>query len=118
MTELTVLNEESISMSELRGSLKKIKKRDEELGFRANKAEEYLDSLSLLKEKETKELFAKIEKLKIPRFRTEYIFKIVDLLPTSPEEVKMILQGYPLTITAENVAKVAKVVKEYLPEKK
>jgi len=118
MSDIQVLEEESLSMSEIRAALKKIKKRDEELGFRANKAEEYLDSFSLLKEKEVEELFAKLDKLDIPRFKPMYIHKLIDLLPTTPEEVKMVLQGYPLTISAENIGKIAKVLKDVVSEKK
>jgi len=105
-------------MSELKESLKNIKKRDGELSFRATKTEEYLDSFSLLKEKEAKDLVESIEKLKIPRFKKEYVLKIVDLLPATSEDVKLILQGYPLSISDENVHAIAKVVKEFLPEKK
>lgn len=118
MVSPKIIEEESITMSELKDALHKIKKRDEELGFRAGKTEEYLESFQLLKEKEAKELFAKIEKLNIPRFKKEYIDKMVDLLPESGDDVKMILQGYPLTITKENCDKIAKVIKGFLPEKK
>jgi DNA-directed RNA polymerase subunit F len=113
-----VLGEESISMVELKAELKDIKKRDGELSFRAAKTEEYLDSFHMLKEKEAKDLFESIDKLKIPRFRKNYVDKIIDVLPRNAEELKMVLSAYPLTITNENISKIMKCIEEYLPDAK
>jgi len=113
-----ILEEESMTMTELKSELSKIKKRDGELSFRAGKAEEYLDNFSLLKEKNANELFEKIEKLKIPRFKKEYTDKLIDVLPRNDDEIKMVLSAYPFTITNENVKKLAKVLKDYSQEKK
>ncbi len=118
MVKPQVLEEESITMSELKEELKNIKKRDTELSFRAGKTEEYLDNFHLLKEKEAKDLFEKINKLNIPRFKKEYIDKLIDIIPRNDDEIKMVLSGYPLTITNENVKKIAKVIDDFLPEKK
>ncbi|RJQ16917.1 hypothetical protein C4573_02545 [Candidatus Woesearchaeota archaeon] len=113
-----VLEEQSISMAELKEALKAIKKRDEELSFRATKTEEYLDNFHILKVKEAEELAEAIDKLKIPRFKKEYVDKIVDILPRNDEELKLLLSAYPLTITSENIKKIMKIVEEYLPKKK
>lgn len=112
-----VLEEESMTMSELKSELKKIKKRDEELSYRAGKTEEYLDSFSTIKDKEATELFEKIDKLKIPRMKKQYIDKLIDIMPLSTDEVSMVLSAYPFTVTKDNVTKIAKAVEGFLPKK-
>ncbi len=94
--------------------MKAIKKRDGELNFRAGKTEEYLNYFATLKAKEADELAQKIRDLEIPRLKEEHIIKIIDLLPDDIEEVKLTLQGYPLTVTKENIKKIADVVSKYI----
>jgi DNA-directed RNA polymerase subunit F len=112
MSKPEIIEEKPISMAELKEDLKKIKKRDEELNFRAEKTQEYLDQFVTIKDKEGKELAKKIEELDIPRLKPEHIIKLVDILPTTPEEVKIVLQGYTITVTKENLKRVADVIKE------
>ena len=108
-----IVKEEPITMAELKEELKKIKKRDEELNFRAEKTEEYLNQFQILKEKEAKELRKKIEELEVPRLRPEHIVKLIDILPNTPEEVKTVLQGYTITVTKENLKKIADAIREF-----
>lgn len=118
MTSFEILNEKPMTMVELKDTLKKIKKRDEELNFRATKVEDYLNQFVVLKPKEADELSKKIEDLKVPRLKEEIVIKIIDILPDTVEELKAIAQNYNLTITKENMEKIIKVVKDFIPEKK
>jgi len=111
----TILNETPVSMAELKEELEKIKKRDKELNFRANRTEEYLQHLDI--PKNSKELYGALDKLKIPRLKDLYIKKLIDLMPTSVEEVKVIMQGYAVTISAENVKKIVDVINKFKEEK-
>jgi DNA-directed RNA polymerase subunit F len=113
MVKPEIISETPILMAELKEELKKMKKKDEEQNFRAEKTEEYLNQFTLLSSAKAKELREKIEKLKVPRLKEEHIIKMIDLLPKSPEEVKSILQGYTITITNENLKKIAEVIKEF-----
>lgn len=113
-----LISETPITMAELKEDLKKIKERDKELNFRANKTEEYLNMFSTLDADKARELSDKIKKLDIPRLKDEHITKIVDLLPVSAEEVKSILQGYTVTVNNDNLKKIAETVADYLPKKK
>jgi DNA-directed RNA polymerase subunit F len=106
-----------LNMAQLKEELKEIKKRDGELSFRGQKTEEYLDQLEILKSKDAKDLFADIKKLDVPRLKDEHIHKIIDILPVNINELKMTMQGYALTISNENLAKIQKAVDEYLPKK-
>ena len=117
MTEIKVIEERPISMAELKEELKEIKKRDEELGFRTAKVAEHLDIVKVLKPKDAEEIFNKIEKLNIPRFKDMHIHKIIDLMPGSMVELKNITTGYALTVTNDNLEKILAVISEYMRKK-
>ena len=50
MADIKILSEVPINMHQLAEELKSIKKRDKEFNFRANKTEEYLQSLLEIKD--------------------------------------------------------------------
>ncbi|MFC1768953.1 hypothetical protein ACFLZX_04280 [Nanoarchaeota archaeon] len=111
MTNVEIVEETPLSIAEVKDELDKIKKRDKELNFRAQKAEEYLQVFS--GSKKQLDLKKKIEGLKIPRLREPHICKIVDLMPTTANDLKAVLQGYPISVTNENIKKIVDVVKEF-----
>ncbi|MFC1728528.1 hypothetical protein ACFLZ7_03630 [Nanoarchaeota archaeon] len=107
------ISETPLTMAQLKQELENIKKRDEELGLRSNKTEDYLNKFVKLDVKKAEELAKKIEELNVSRLKPEHITKIVDLSPMTAEEVKLILQGYPITLNTENAKKIADVVKNF-----
>lgn len=109
-----ILNTTPINSTELFAEMKRIKVRDKELGFRAQKTVDYLESLNVMDAKKGKELFDKLMKLDIPRLREMHFHKIVDLMPSNQKDVKTILQGYNVTVAAEACKKIADAVAEYL----
>lgn len=117
MSDLKIIEEKPINLSQLREEIKGIKKRDEELGFRTAKVSEQLEVIKIVKEKEAEEIFAKLEKLNIPRLKDVHIHKIIDLLPGSMIELKNILTGYSLTVTNDNLEKILAVISEYSKKK-
>jgi DNA-directed RNA polymerase subunit F len=112
-----VLEKKSMNMSALKEELAEIKKRDGELSFRGAKTEEYVVEFASLKPKQAEELYKKIEALGIPRLKDSYINKIIDLLPASVPELKVVMQGYALPVTNENLKKIVDVVADFLPKK-
>ncbi len=110
---LEILGQEPIDMAELKSELEKIKKRDEELGFRAQKTLDYLDQFSRLGKEKSKELYGKLEKLKIPRLKEKHLFKLMDIMPIDPKDVKVVLQSYTVAITNDACKKVADLMIEY-----
>ena len=115
---MKIISEAPITMAELKEDIQKIKERDKELNFRAQKTEEYLNLFVEITPAHAKELKEKIEKLNVPRFKPDHITKIIDTMPQSAEELKSILSAYPLTITNENLKKIADLVAQYLPKAK
>jgi len=112
MIKPEILNEAPLSTIELKGILKKNQKTDEELNFRAGKALDYLDQFTKLKPAEYKKFYKKIEDLKVTRLKDVHIIKILDILPTTAEEVKSVMQGYPVSLTATDQKKIAEVIAE------
>ena len=111
-----IQEEMPISVYDLKKELKSIKKRDTELSIRSNKTEEYINQFVVLKDKDADELKQKLNELNIPRLKEAHVNKILDLLPASVEELKVIIQGYTLTVSKDNMQKIISVVKKYLPE--
>ena len=117
MTKPKILNEEPMSIYEVRESLAKIKKRDGDLTFRGNKTEEYVNQFAALDSKKAAELTEKLIKLNVPRLKEMHIKKIVDVMPAKENDVKVVLQGYAVTVKAEHVKKIAETVAEFAPKK-
>jgi DNA-directed RNA polymerase subunit F len=109
-----IISEEAINIVDLKKDLDKIKKRDEEVGFRTNKTIEYLQDFVKLKPTDAKKLYEEIEKLDIPRLKDVHINKVIDLMPSTVDELKIILQGYTLTVTKDSMQKIIDVVKKYI----
>ncbi len=109
----TILEENPIPMYEVKSELSKIKKRDGELNFRGQKTEEYLNVFVKLGPKKGKELVDEINTLGIPRLKEEHIYKIVDIMPKDVEGLKLVLHGYTLSVSKENMKKIVDVLKKY-----
>jgi len=112
MTKPKIIKKNPISLIELKGELEKIKKREEELNFRANKTEQYINNFTLLSKKQKDELTEKINKLDIPRLKDEHIAKIADLIPKTKEDLKNVLQAYKMTISQDNLKKILDITKK------
>ncbi len=113
-----IIEEKPITMAELKEELDKIKKKDKELNFRANKTYEHLTQFGKHDYNKAKELIDKLEKLKIPRLKEEYMVKIVDVLPTTLDDLKVLLQGYTVTIKSENMKKIVETVNKFVEDGK
>jgi len=101
---LEIISETPINVYELKEELVKIKKRDKELNFRAQKTEEHLASAA--EHKDAAKLFDKLNKLGISRLRDIHIHKIIDIMPASVKDLKIILQGYTVSVSNENMKKI------------
>ena len=108
-----IIEEKPITMAELKDELDSVKKRDKELDFRANRMMDYLQQTMTLSSAKSKELYKELEKLNIPRLKDVHICKMVDILPSTVDEVKVILQAYTISITNDNIKKIVDVVKKY-----
>ena len=115
MADVQIISETPINIYQLKKELERIKKRDNELNFRANKTEEHLNQIATLKNAE--ELFDKIMQLDIPRLREQHINKIIDVAPTTLNELKVVLQGYTITVNNESMKKIVDTINEFSEKK-
>jgi DNA-directed RNA polymerase subunit F len=113
MTTPTIVSEQPLSIYDVRKELKAIKKRDETLSIRAQRCDEYVTQFATMSDKSAEELKEKLEKLDIPRARPEHIYKIIDILPTTADDVKQVLSGFNITVKAELCQKIAELCTEF-----
>ncbi len=118
MTKPEILEKKPITLANLKSILGQLKKRDGELTFRGTKTEEYVNQVVLISKKNAEELKKKLQELEIPRLKEEHITKIIDILPATETELKVILQGYSLTVSPDNRKKIISVLQDYLPKKR
>lgn len=112
-----IITETPMGMNEVKEALSEIKTRDNELSFRAQKTMDYLEQVLTLSAADAKSLFTKLSKLDVPRLKDTHFHKLVDILPLTPKDVKTVLQGYAVTITNENLKKIADTIAEYAQKK-
>ncbi len=112
-----ILEEKPISVYDLKNELKKIQKRDPVLSLRTGKTEEYINQFTILKEKDVEALEKEISSMDIPRMKDLHVKKIIDTLPTSVEELKVIMQGYAITMTKENMQKIISAIEKHYQQK-
>jgi len=110
-----ILSEAAIDAYQLKEELERIKKRDKELNFRAQKTEEHL--VHSATHKHTPELFDKITKLNIPRLRDQQTHKIIDIMPMTIKDLKVVLQGYTINISNENMKKIVDAIAAFVGKK-
>ncbi|MBI2656151.1 hypothetical protein HYX03_00240 [Candidatus Woesearchaeota archaeon] len=115
MTGMQLVSENPMNSYQLRKELERIRKRDNELNFRANRTEDYLNQIAGLKDAD--KLFDKLVKLNIPRLKEQHIHKIIDITPTTLNDLKVVLQGYTITLNSESMKKIVDAVNEFLEKK-
>lgn len=115
MPDMQIISDTPINIYVLKKELEKIKKRDGELNFRANRTEDYLNQIASIKNPD--ELFKKLMELEIPRLREQQIHKIIDIAPTTLNELKVVLQGYTVSLSNESMKKIVDTINEFSDKK-
>lgn len=114
MANLTVVAETPMSMYELKKELEKIRKRDSELNYRALKVEASLNnSANAPYAKKIEDIIEKVLKMELPRVKDTHVKKLIDINPQSVNDVKVVMQGYTITLSNENMQKIVDVFKEF-----
>jgi DNA-directed RNA polymerase subunit F len=114
---VNIISEQPLLSAEVRERLEKIKDKEGELNFRAQKTLDHLQQFSH-EQKKAKQVFEALQKLEIPRLRDQHIIKLVDIMPATEADVKITLQGYNVTVTAENMKKIAETIAGFVPAAK
>ncbi|MBW2976007.1 hypothetical protein KY347_01020 [Candidatus Woesearchaeota archaeon] len=107
-----ILSETPVNTQQLKEELDRIKKRDDELNLRAAKTEEHLEHIGT--NKNAGALFDKINKLNISRLKEQHINKIIDIMPATVKDLKVVMQGYTISLSNENMKKIVDLVNEHI----
>jgi len=113
MVKPQLIDEKPIALVEVKDELNKIQARDEELNFRAGKCLDYLNDFVELSLKKSVELREKLAGLGISRLKEDHILHIIDLLPKTLDEVKVVLQSSSVIISKKDMESIAALVKEF-----
>jgi DNA-directed RNA polymerase subunit F len=113
MSKPNVESREPISLAELQDHINDISERDEELNYRAGKTEEYINEFAQIERDEYDDLFEALQDLDVPRLKDKHIIKIIDFLPKTTEDLEVILQGYPLTISDDSKEAIVETVTDH-----
>ncbi len=115
MAEIEIKNETPLSYAEVSKKLeivKKHKKAEEELGFRAKKAEEFLETVGKDNIKKIEDLQKKLAELEMPRIKNKQIINLANLMPEDEDSVKIILANDNITLKQEDVKKIVDCIKK------
>lgn len=104
--------ETPLTLAELKEMLQTAEKRDGELNFLSNKAKEYLNNFTPLPHKKKEELHAKLVGLNLTRLKEEHFCKIIDFQPKTLDELKVVLQSYPLSLSKKDQESIVAVMQE------
>ena len=112
MSQPELKSETPMSIYEVKEELKRIEKEDGELGFRAGRTKEYVETVSQLTQKKAKEVKKKLMDLDIPRFKEEYAVKIIDINPVNAEDLKQLLASLNVTVKDAQQKDILSVLQE------
>ena len=115
--EPKIISQIPVTLAELKEEITKIKQREKEPSIRITRMEDYLNGFVELTPEQGKELRAALTKLAINRLKDEHICKVVDLLPRTANELKVIMQGSAVSLTNDAVSKIVELVNEFLAKK-
>ncbi len=106
------LEQKPISLVDIKEILTQIEKRDGELNFMSKKAKDYVDAFVTLTPEKKEKLYQKILELNVTRLKEEHILKIIDYLPKDADELKVVLQAYPLSLSKKDQDVILKGISE------
>lgn len=108
-----LVSETPLALADVKASVGALQKRDQELNYLSNKAKEYLEQFPPLPEKKREELYANLAALNLTRLKEEHFCKIIDFLPKNLDELKVVLQSYPLSLSKKDQESIVAVVQEF-----
>lgn len=118
MSSPEIIEKRSVTLAEVKDMLHEIHERDEELTFRGGKTEDYINEVAQITGETAKKAIQTIMDLEVPRLKEAHIVKIIDVLPESSEHLKIIINGFNLTIKKEDLQKIVDALDEFRPIKK
>lgn len=107
---MKVLSEKPVLPQEVKDFLEKIAK-DTDLSFIEEKTINYLKTIPLIDYENAKKLYEELKSLNYPELSQTVLIKIVEFLPETIDDLKVILYG--ITLEKEKAEKIQEIVKKY-----
>ncbi len=106
------IEEKSLCLVDVKETLSDIEKRDGQLNYLSTKVKDYVDLFVTLSPKKKEELQKKLMDLNLTRLREDHVAKIIDFLPTTVNDLKIVLQAYPLSMPKKDQESIVQVIQE------
>lgn len=100
-----------VSLSEVKHILKKISKEREELIYEQKIALEHSQKFAKLSVKETNDLIKEL--IKLDFLQENHAYKIADILPKTPDDIKTIFAKERLSLGENEIKKILEIVGKY-----
>ena len=111
MPELKIIKSIKMSLGQIAEALKPGKK--EELIPVQQKAFDHAVKFSKLNKSQELKLSEELKALEVPRMTDEHIATMVNILPNTLNELKVVFAGTKTTIAPENIDKIQKILSKY-----
>ena len=112
MVNPQLIESKPVTLVEVKQAIENMQQRDTELNYRCGKAKEYVDSFVTISSENKEKLLKKLQELNLTRLRDEHFTKIIDFSPTTANELKIVLQAYPLSLPKKDQDNIVAAVKE------
>jgi len=110
------VSETPLALADVKSILESVEKRDDSLNFLSNKAKEHQEIFVTLPHAKKDELYAALTGLSLTRLKEEHYCKIIDFLPQTIEELKVIMQSYPLSLSKKDQESIVAAVTQVTPK--
>src|SRR3989344_8444560 len=108
------VSEAPLALSEVKATLHSLEKRDGSLNFLTNKAKEQQELFVSLSVEKKNALYAKLSGLNLTRLKEEHFCKIIDFLPKNMDELKVVLQSYPISLPKNDQESIVEALKDFV----
>src|SRR3989344_4834918 len=99
--DIDVIEQKPVTMAEVGEMLEDLKKNTKELGFRAEKVNNYINENSLVKKKDAENIYKNLEGLGISRLRDRHLIKLIDVMPEDVDSLKAVFAGEATSLKQE-----------------
>ncbi len=108
------IEEKPLSLTDIKVILEKTEACDKELNFLSQRTKVFIGEIVTLSLEKKEELYQQLSGLKLTRIKEEHLMKIIDFLPRNGEELRVVLQAYPLSLPKKDAESITKTVSEFL----
>ncbi|MBU0470502.1 MAG: hypothetical protein KKA62_00145 [Nanoarchaeota archaeon] len=113
MTNPQFIEEKPLTLAEVKTTLESIQGRDENLNYLSNKAKDFLEHFVSTSVKQKEELYKKLSDLNLTRIKDEHLCKIIDFMPVTVDDLKVVLQAYPLSLPKKDQEAIVSAIKGF-----